>query len=179
MAVALFLPATKATRQRANLMTNIEGSSATYHHTQKGPWAPLMYALAAIFLTVSWYVQNVPALAITFGATGCFMFLLGASLHRLTVADEGNQLAIRFGPFPLFRRRIWYDDIVEVEKGRTTLLDGWGIHLSLKGGWGWSIWGYDCVVLRLNRGTLRIGTDDPDGLVEFLKGRISEHGSSH
>jgi hypothetical protein len=157
-----------------NWMPEAKGEMASYHHRQKGPWWLLMYALTAVFLIVSWYVENVPALAITFGVTGCVMFILGASLHHLTVADEGDQLAIRFGPFPLFRKRIWYDDIIDAEKDRTTFLDGWGIHLSLRGGWVWNIWGYDCVVLRLKRGILRVGTDDPDELVAFLKGRIAK-----
>lgn len=148
----------------------------TYHHTQKGPWAVLLYALAVVFLTASWYVQNVLALDITFGATGCIMLFLGASFHYLMVTDEGNQLAVRFGPFPLFRRRIPYEEIVEVERGRTTFLEGWGIHWSPWGGWVWNIWGYECVVLRLKRGKLKIGTDDDEGLARFVKTRIAKNG---
>ena len=144
----------------------------TYHHTQKGPWGLLLYAVAAVFFTASWYLP-VLALKITFLVTGLFMLLLGASFGHLTVADEGDQLAIRFGPFPLFRKRIWYDHIREVETDRTTFLDGWGIHWSPWGGWVWNIWGRDCVVLRFERGMLRVGTDDPQGLVEFLKHRMS------
>ncbi|MGA2618073.1 MAG: hypothetical protein ABSF26_10720 [Thermoguttaceae bacterium] len=144
----------------------------TYHHTQKGPWGLLLYVLAAVFLTVSWYLP-VLALRITFLAAGLPMFLLAASFQHLTVADEGNQLAIRFGPFPLLRKRIWYDDIRDVEKGRTTFLDGWGIHWNPWGGWVWNIWGRDCVVIRLKRGTIKVGTNDPDGLVAFLRKRIS------
>jgi len=49
----------------------------------------------------------------------------------------------------LFRRTIRYDDIISAEIGRTTILDGWGIHMSLRGGWVWNLWGRDCVVLQL------------------------------
>ncbi|HBO43207.1 MAG TPA: hypothetical protein DD670_04590 [Planctomycetaceae bacterium] len=49
--------------------------------------------------------------------------------------NEGDQLAVHFGPFPLFRKRIRYDDLLEVKKGRTTLLDGWGIHRNPWSGW--------------------------------------------
>ena len=155
-------------------MSNAQDEITPYQHTQKGPWWLLMYALAAVFLTVTCYVYEEPPLAITFGITGFIMFILGASIHWLTVADEGNRLVIRFGPFPLFRRRIWYDDIVDAEITRTTFLDGWGIHLSPRGGWVWNIWGYDCVKLRLKRGTLWLGTDDPQGLFELLAKRISK-----
>ena len=96
----------------------------TYNHTQKGTWHLLLYAFAAFFLTASWFLPLL-ALQIIFLATGLLMLLLGESFHHLTVADEGDRLAIRFGPFPLFRKRILYDDIRQVEKGRTTLLDGW------------------------------------------------------
>jgi hypothetical protein len=111
-------------------MTGIEGD---YYHRQKGPWWLLLYILTVAFVTAGWY-SPVPALQITFLVTGLFMFLLGLSFHHLTVADEGSQLAIHFGPFPLFRKRIWYDDIIDAEKGRTTFLDGWGISLCSDGG---------------------------------------------
>jgi hypothetical protein len=156
-------------------MTETEGKMVTYDHTQKGPWAVVLYAMTIAFLTASWLLP-VLALQITFGVTGCAMFLLGVSFHHLTVADEGRQLVIRFGPSPLFRKRIWYDDIREVEVGRTTVLDGWGIHTSLRGGWVWNIWGRDCVVIRQERGVTRVGTDDAQGLAEFLKTRIPRIG---
>ena len=143
-----------------------------YSHTQKGPWGAVMFFVAAAFFAAGWFMA-VPGVRMILLATGVFMLLLGASLGHLTVEDEGSQLAIRFGPFPLFRKRIWYEDILDAEKQRTTLFDGWGIHLSLRGGWVWNIWGYDCVLVRLNRGKIWIGTDDPDGLLQFLKNRIS------
>ena len=89
--------------------------------------------------------------------------------------DLGEVLAICFGPVPLFRRTVQYADIESVDVGRTLLLDGWGIHLSIRGGWVWNPWGRDCLVVRFkNGGTLRIGTDDAEELARFLNGRISE-----
>jgi hypothetical protein len=155
-------------------MSEFEGSLPAYHHVQKGPWYVLLCAMAAAFLTASWYLQAVPALAITFLVTGVFMLLLGVSFGNLTVSDEGDRLAVRFGPLPLFRRRIRYDEILEVERGRTHFLDGWGIHWSLWGGWVWNICGYDCVVLRLRRGVLKVGTNDPEGLADFVKTRMAD-----
>jgi hypothetical protein len=72
----------------------------------------------------------------------------------------------------LFRRSVKYENIVSVEIGRTTLLDGRGIHISLRGGWVWNLWGRNCVVLRLRKGILRVGTDDTVNLVEFLNARL-------
>jgi hypothetical protein len=51
-------------------------------------------------------------------------------------------------------------------------LDGWGIHMSLRGGWVWNLWGRNCVVLRLRKSILRVGTDDAVNLVEFLNARL-------
>jgi hypothetical protein len=36
----------------------------------------------------------------------------------------------------------------------------------------WNVWGYDGVVLRLKRGKLQVGTDDAEGLAEFLRSQI-------
>jgi hypothetical protein len=98
-----------------------------YHHTQRGPWGLMCCAFAAGFVVTS-LSAPVLALQITFFVTALFMLLLGASIGHLTVEDEGDRLAIRFGPLPLFRRRVRYEDILEVEAGRTTFLDSWGIH---------------------------------------------------
>ena len=55
------------------------------------------------------------------------------------------------------------------------VLDGLGIHMSIRGGWVWNLWGRDCVVVGFkNGGTLRIGTDDAENLAGFLERKIGE-----
>ena len=88
------------------------------------------------------------------------------------VADEGKHLAVRFGPIPLFATKVDYSNIQKVETGRPLLLDGWGIHISIRGGWVWNLWGRDCVVVHLRKGVLRIGTDDAENLARFLEGKV-------
>ncbi len=154
-------------------MAESKSNLLTYRHTQKTLWYLLLYALAVVFAIVGWSVRTeLPLEAILF-ATGFLMILLGTSLQHLTVEDEGHQLAIRFGPFPLFRKRIWYDDIVEVDEARLRFDEGWGIHWSPWGGWVWAIRGHDAVRIRMKRSSIRVGTDDPDGLIAFLRSRIS------
>jgi hypothetical protein len=147
-------------------------SEPSYQHTQKAPWFLLLFGFAALFFTVAWLTRAESALPVILLVTGVLMALLGYSLQQLTVADEGDKLAICFGPLPLFRKRIRYDDIAGVEFGRTTIKDGWGIHWSPWGGWVWSLSAGKCVVLRRRRGGIRIGTDDAERLAEFLKSRI-------
>lgn len=144
---------------------------SAYHHTQKGPWSYLLYAIGAAELVAAWFLRQPPGLSLTLTASGLLLVVLGACFMQLTVADAGPALLVQFGPLPLFRKRMPYADIRSVERGRTTLLDGWGIHLSARGGWVWNIWGRDCVVVR-HRGTTRIGTDDAPALVAFLQSRM-------
>lgn len=152
-------------------------SLSIYYHRQQGPLCLLVYATAAILAGVAWYCRHEPPQPyLTWIMTGSAMlvFLFAASFHHLTVEDEIDRLRIRFGPIPLFQRAVLYEEIVSAEVGRTTILDGWGIHLSLRGGWVMNLWGRDCVVLRLKKGTLRVGTDDAENLAALVKSRLSE-----
>ena len=101
------------------------------------------------------------------------MIVIGLSFMQLTVRDEQDALAVRFGPLPLFFTRIPYDKIRSVEPDRTTLLDGWGIHYLPGRGTTFNIWGFHCVRVELENRTIRIGTDDVENLVAFLRQRIS------
>jgi hypothetical protein len=104
--------------------------------------------------------------------------VLAAAFHSLTVEDRGNGLAIRFGPVPLFQRTVRYADVSTIDVGRTVLLEGWGIHWSLRGGWIWNLWGRDCVIIHFKNGSiLRIGSDDAGNLARFLEAKTSLHGS--
>jgi len=147
-------------------------ANSTYSHTQKAPLCLLIYALAAVFLALGWFVQDAPPVPWLFPPIGVLLLVVAASFHHLTVEDQGDVLSIRFGPIPLFRKTVPYNEIKSVETGRTLLLDGWGIHMSIRGGWVWNIWGRDCVVLHLKKGTLRIGTDDAENLACFIEQRI-------
>lgn len=145
----------------------------TYRHTQRAPLFLLVYALAVMLLALSWFVRDEPPIRFVFPQLGVLILILAASFHHLTVEDQGYRLSISFGPISLFRRSVKYENIMSAEAGRTTILDGWGIHLSLRGGWVWNIWGRDCVVVRFkNGGTLRIGTDDAATLAAFVRTRI-------
>ncbi|MCA8981642.1 MAG: hypothetical protein KDC14_16550, partial [Planctomycetes bacterium] len=98
---------------------------------------------------------------------------VGACFRSLTVRDEGDRLALRYGPLPVFSKRIPFDSIRAVEATRSDLLDGWGVHWIPGRGWIWNLWGLDCVRLDLGTRVLRIGTDDPQGLESFLRERLA------
>lgn len=141
-----------------------------YRHTQKSPLCLLVYGTSLALLVGSWAARDEVPIATILGISGVVTLLLGSAFHHLTVADQDDRLTIRFGPLPLFRRSVQYAEIEEAEIGRTMILDGWGIHYSIRGGWVWNLWGRDCVIVQFrNGGVLRIGTDDAVNLAGFLE----------
>jgi hypothetical protein len=147
-----------------------------YSHTQQAPLCLILYGSALACFAIAWSVGSPPGNVIA-AAVGLVIILLAPAFYHLTVVDGGDRLAIRFGPLPLFRRTVQYADIVKVEIGRTLILDGWGIHYSVRGGWVWNLWGRDCVVVHLRKGALRIGTDDAPNLARFLADKITRQGT--
>jgi hypothetical protein len=104
------------------------------------------------------------------------LLALAFSFQRLTIRDEGTWLAIRYGPLPVFRTRIAYADISSVEPGKTSWIDGWGIHWIPGRGYTYNLWGFSCVKLTVRGRTIRIGSDEADKLAEFLKSKSTPAG---
>lgn len=150
-----------------------ETKTPGYSHTQKAPLCLILYGSALACIALGWIIGDTLGLYVA-GGVGLLIASLAPCFHHLTVVDQGEVLAIRFGPVPLFGRTVKYADIEKAEIGRTLILDGWGIHLSIRGGWVWTLWGRDCVVVHFrNGGVLRIGTDDGENLAGFLEGKIA------
>lgn len=144
--------------------------TGSYHRTQKGclrmllPSASLLCLLGAAFHP-NWPFLLFIALAVAF---------LSFAFWSLTIEDGGDRLLVRFGPLALFRREIPYREIAAVERARAPILAGWGIHWTRRG-WLWNIGGRDCVrISREGGGGILLGTDDPEGLLSFIRGRIGE-----
>jgi hypothetical protein len=146
----------------------------SYSRTQQAPLSLIFFGSAIWLFVLAWIAGDQPTQTLVLVVGGILMTLIGLAFHHLNVEDEGDRLAIRFGPRRLFRTSIRYTDIQKVEVGRTLLLDGWGIHWSLRGGWLWNLWGRDCVGIHRRKGKLRIGTDDAAGLPRFLEDRMAQ-----
>ncbi|HAH49060.1 hypothetical protein [Gimesia sp.] len=150
-----------------------------YYHRQRGPLCLVLYGLAVAFFVIAWFVRTVPPqsfLSLIFALAGLVLLILAAGFHHLTVADEIDRLRICFGPLPLFQRSVLYEDVLRADVDRTTIFEGWGIHLSPRGGWVWNLWGRDCVTFQMKTGTLRVGTDDAENLAAFVNSRVEEFG---
>lgn len=145
------------------------GIPTTYHHVQRAPLCLIIYATSFWLTVAAYFAREQVAVSVVLLVSTAFVGVLAASFHYLSISDGGNFLNVSFGPVPLFRRRIQYDDIVSTKVGRTSLLEGWGIHWSpVRGGWIWNLWGRDCVVLELKPGILCLGTNEPAELFRFL-----------
>jgi hypothetical protein len=144
-----------------------------YDHTQKAPLYWILLGTAVFSAAIAYSISDqMPAFWI---ATGVAV-LIGVSaccFVNLTVRGEGDHLSIRFGPLPVFGTMIRYSDIHKVEAARTSLVDGWGVHWVPGRGWTYNIWGFGCVKIEMGKKVIRIGTDDIDGLLSFLKTKVT------
>ena len=145
----------------------------SYHHTQRGWIHFVLISIAALLVALQLALPPVLSMRVLIGIAAGVFVLLAASFRQLTVSDEGDRLAIRFGPLPLFQRTIRYDEITSAVPARTALIDGIGIHYLPGRGTTYNIAGRECVKLTRKGRTIRIGTDDAEGLSEFLRGRIA------
>ena len=143
-----------------------------YDHTQRAPIWLILVGIAIIELVLALSFRPTPARLLLLGMAG-LLFLLASAFAHLRVREEQDTLRIAFGPLELASRRIAYEDIVSFRRGRSTLIDGWGIHWIPGRGWTWNIWGRDCVEIETPRGTLRLGTNDAGGLERHLTRRTA------
>jgi len=143
-----------------------------YRNRQAGLWWLVLGSLAvgcAVAVVQLW--SDDVAVVICLPLAVLFAWLAG-SFAWLEIREEGEHLLARFGPLPLARRRIAYERVHAVKRDRSMLIEGWGVRLGPRG-WIWNIWGREVVELELEKGRVRIGTDDPEGLVRLLEQRCS------
>jgi len=76
-----------------------------HSHTQHAPLCLILYGSALASLALGWMVGETPGMYIA-GSVGLLIASLATCFHRLTVQDQGEVLAIQFGPVPLFRRSV-------------------------------------------------------------------------
>ncbi len=136
-----------------------------YKHTQFGYWmAGAMVGLAAII------ASRMQSLAI-FGVMCLVTTLASALFGTLTVLVDETSVHVRFGPVSLLRERIAMADVTHARAVRNSPVNGWGMRY-IRHGRLWNVWGLDAVELQLKNGTrFRIGTDEPQALLQALRAR--------
>ncbi len=143
-----------------------------YSHTQRASLHYVLYGVVLGLAGLGWLVCADSLALSILAAMAATILLFATAFQHLTVRDEGDCLAVRFGSLPLFSTRIAYEKITSAQPGRSSLIDGWGIHWIPWRGWTYNLWGFDCVVLKVGGKTIRVGTDDRENLARFLQERI-------
>lgn len=144
-----------------------------YHHTQSAPLSVLLVLVSVAVAGLAWVLRDLPQALLISGFVSCLLLFVAGCFHRLTVNGEASVLQLRFGPIPLFQKQIPYASMKSVEASRSSFIDGWGIHFVPGRGWTYNLWGRDCVLIRRqDNSLLRVGTDDVDGLLTFLRSQV-------
>lgn len=141
-----------------------------YAHTQVGRIHWVMFAIASL---LAWWSCSYERSSRPLLAAALLLVFAGFSFRTLTVRDRGDRLNIAFGPLRWLSKSIPYAKMRGAEVARSSVMDGWGIHWLPGRGWIYNLWGRDCVCIDLGGRSVRIGTDDPEGLADFLRRRIA------
>jgi len=90
----------------------------------------------------------------------------------LSVKITPHELRWQFGP-GLIRKTVLLADIASVRPIQTSVLQGWGIHLTCYG-WLYNVSGFGAVVVTLRNGKrFALGTDEPKKLADALAKQLT------
>ena len=135
--------------------------SIIYHHRQFYPWWSLMIIVPVFLLIVVFYMVIAWVFTI-------ILLIVAALFWGLTVEVNKDVVRLYFG-FGIIHRSILREHIVMVTQVRNRWWWGFGIRWTPHG-WMWNISGLDAVELTYHNGKkFRIGTDEPEALLEALK----------
>ncbi len=147
-----------------------------YRRTQHSPlWIAVVAAMILVVVVTAAVTASeggdVVALIVA-----AFAFVIVAivvvAFSRLTVVVEEARIRLAFG-FGWPAKTIELADVAAVAAVRNRWWYGYGIR-KIPRGWMWNVWGLDAVEVRLRSGkTFRIGTDQPDELLDALTGRVA------
>ena len=146
-----------------------------YEHVQHGWLHIIFWAVAAVMVAGASLASSSRA-AEGFALAVAGVFVLCAHVRHAHRAGRRGPPRLALGPVPVFGTLIRYADLTAVEPGRTSIIDGWGIHYIPWRGWTYNLWGFGCVKLTLGKRVIRVGSDDVENLAAFLKTKIQPPG---
>jgi hypothetical protein len=141
-----------------------------YRHRQIGTMIIAMTLFAEAAMTsVAWRGRNF----IAFFLFSALLAFLGACFYALDVSVDDEAVRFRMGA-GFFRKEIPLAEISSSSRVRNALWSGWGVKRTRDGQrWSFNVSGFDAVELTLkNSRIIRIGTDDPEGLLQAIRTRI-------
>lgn len=142
-----------------------------YSHTQRSAASLFVFSLAAlipigILLSGALASADVGA-RITVLAAAVVMLISAFTLSSLTIAVRDGQLSWWFGP-GIVKKTVPLSTIVSAEPTMTSVISGWGIHLTGRG-WLYNVSGREAVLVTQQDGKrFLLGTDEPDSLAHVI-----------
>ena len=136
-----------------------------YKHTQIGYLLIIVFSVTIILVgTLVFRTNFTPGLVFIFA----FTVLCLAVFSRLTVEVDDQALDLRFG-VGVIRKRFLLKDVEAYRAVKNPWYYSWGIHI-IPNGLIFNVSGLEAVELQMKNGRrYRIGTDDPEGLVNAVK----------
>ena len=143
-----------------------------YDHTQKSPLGAIVLLSGVFCAVIAYFVLPDVTTFVILDIVVAILVFISFCFGTLRVRDERTHLGVRFGPLPIFHTRLAYTKMTAVEPARSTFIDGLGIHWIPGRGLIYNLWGFDCVKVEMGKWSIRIGTDDVEVLVKFLRSKI-------
>ncbi|MGO2372031.1 MAG: hypothetical protein ACTH5C_06660 [Pseudoalteromonas prydzensis] len=141
-----------------------------YQHKQFALFIFVILSWIASFVGLAWYLIGADMPLMVFAA---ILLLVGFLFHGLTIKVDDNQISWGFGP-GVFGDKLQLADIIEAKAVENSFRHGIGLRIT-HDGWIYTVSGFSAVQLTLKDGSqYRLGTNDQDGLLAALAGKISE-----
>ena len=150
-----------------------------YDHTQTGSIHNILLASSVFVIAVGIVCllnqPNQHEVALIVMIMGGLSLPLGHLFFKhLRVYDDGEFLQAWFGPVRSFGTKVKYDEIKNVEVGKTNFFEGIGLHYTPFYGKIINVAMGDCVKITLNNDKfVKVGTDEPVALKQFIDEVIS------
>ncbi len=137
----------------------------SYEHRQFG-WFPIAICGAIAIIAVGMGTLVATPVPVVMGAVLCAVAAAFSSMV-IRVDDAGISWAYTFG---IPGGMLAFADIERIERVKTNVIEGWGIHWSWWHGWLWNVSGFDAVeIFRTARGPITLGTDDIENLYDAIE----------
>ncbi len=145
-------------------------SLENYRRVQPGYAILALAIIAEISMVISCLRYGNLAACILFSLVLAF---LSACFFSLQVTIDETLIRLKFG-VGIIRKEIVLKQILSCTRVKNFIFSGWGVkRIGRTRGWNYNVSGWDAVELTLTDGQrIRIGTDDPEGLLEAVNERI-------
>ena len=140
-----------------------------YRHTQVGWYILIPVVITVILSGIFGIIYAIPYLCILSIALLITVILFST----LTVSIEERRIQIAFG-IGIIRKGFLFENIQSASLVRNRWWYGWGIRF-IGTGWLFNVSGLDAVELAMKNGkSYRIGTDEPQKLLEQIQSRLGK-----